>query len=179
MKLLVCCVVALSLIRRRATCLCCVFPVAVLCVTTVFAGGPGLFLAVQTGEELSEVACVPLALGTPITLEFVNSIYRAPVRETLRYEPGEGFILVLVESPSAGVFEYYGLEADGTGRAIMRKKVDSVRIKSNDYRDHRLVVGDVVLDFREFAVNGEPVYVKVFGGLGCKRANTRETPPMR
>ncbi len=79
---------------------------------------------------------LPVEPGVPFSLEFINSIYLAPVRETLVYEPPGGISIVMVESPSDGVFEYYGLEPDGTGKALMHRQVGDFKLRSHDYTNH-------------------------------------------
>jgi hypothetical protein len=119
------------------------------------------------GEEPGKVlTCLPLETGKPLYFEFINSIYLAPVRETLVYEEGEGIFIVRVESPSAGVFEYYGLEPDGTGRAELHRKVGEIRIRSHNYENHRLTVGDRTLRLKEIAKGGESLIVEV---RACER----------
>lgn len=110
---------------------------------------------------------LPVERGRPFTLEFVNSIYQAPVRETLVYEPSEGITIVMVESPSDGVFEYYGLEPDGTGTARMRRRVGDIRLRSHDYKDHRVRALGRTLHLDGLVANGDPITVRIRDGKGC------------
>lgn len=114
-------------------------------------------------EERSDrvLARLPLMPCEPFTLEFINSIYLAPVRETLMYDPSEGISIIMVESPSGGVFEYYGLEPDGTGKALMNRRVGDMKLRSHDYTNHRITVGGRVLNLNGLVPNGEPIIVKV------------------
>ena len=127
-------------------------------------------LAVLGGEPEKVRACLPLKEGEPFYLEFVNSIYLAPVRESLVYTDAEGMFVVRVESPSAGVFEYYGLETDGTGSAALRRRIGEIRLRSFSYEHHRLTAGGKTLHLREVAVGGEPLVIRV-------RASDRDCEP--
>ena len=114
------------------------------------------------------LACVPVETGSPIYLEFINSIYLAPVRETLVFTETEGIVIVRVESPSAGVFEYYGLEPDSSGSAEMHRRVGRIRIRSNNYENHRVTAGGRVIRLKEVAEGGEPVILDIISdGAGC------------
>ncbi|HEY3278723.1 MAG TPA: hypothetical protein VGJ94_19070 [Syntrophorhabdaceae bacterium] len=137
---------------------------------TAPAGGiPERQLLVLGGEPEKARACLPLKEGEPIYLEFINSIYLAPVRESLVYIDGEGIFVVRVESPSAGVFEYYGLEPDGTGSATLHRKVGDIRIRSSSYKDHRLIVGGRTLHLKDVAAAAEPLAIRVRpGDISCE-----------
>ncbi len=91
----------------------------------------------------------------------MNSIYRAPVRETFVYEPGQGICLTKVESPSAGVFEYYSLVPESPGVALMHRPVGPFTLRSHNYEHHRLVVGGNVLSLKGLVPDGEPLHVKI------------------
>jgi len=122
---------------------------------------PAAYVVLSGGEPERVLACLPLEKGTPFYLEFINSIYLAPVREIFEYEPSEGICLVKVESPSAGVFEYYGLVPDRPGTAILRRPVGEFRLRSHDYEHHRLVVGEKSLRLKGLVPDGEPLLVRV------------------
>ena len=122
---------------------------------------PDTYVTVSGGEPAHVLACLPLEPRTPFILEFINSMYGAPVRETLEYEPVHGISLVKVESPSAGVFEYYGLEPDGPGAARLNRPVGEIRLKSHDYEHHRLTVGDKSIRLKGLVPDGEPLLVSV------------------
>jgi len=120
------------------------------------------------GEEPERVLTrLPVEPGVPFSLEFINSIYLAPVRETLVYEPPGGISIVMVESPSDGVFEYYGLEPDGTGKALMHRQVGDFKLRSHDYTNHRLTVAGQAIHLKGLVPNGEPISVKVRVGADC------------
>jgi hypothetical protein len=120
------------------------------------------------GEEPERVLTrLPVETGVPFSLEFINSIYLAPVRETLVYEPPGGISIVMVESPSDGVFEYYGLEPDGTGKALMHRRVGDFKLRSHDYTNHRLTVAGQAIHLKGLVPNGEPISVRVRVGAEC------------
>jgi hypothetical protein len=139
----------------------------VACVMMAQAAWPGTYLAVSGGESERVLACLPLEAGTQFHLEFVNSIYLAPVRETFVHAPAEGMCLVKVESPSAGVFEYYGLEPDGSGIARLHRPVGEIRLRSHDYENHRLSAGDKSIRLKGLVPDGEPLLVSVRTGVSC------------
>ncbi|MDD5169655.1 MAG: hypothetical protein PHN75_12615, partial [Syntrophales bacterium] len=81
-------------------------------------------LAIIGGEPERELVCLPVEPGTTFHLEFINSIYLAKVRESFEFSPKDGISLVSVESPSFGVFEYYGIEReDGPGKSLINRHV--------------------------------------------------------
>lgn len=121
----------------------------------------GTSLVVLNGESGKPLACMPIEAGVPFYFDFVNSIYLAPVRETLVYRETEGVSVIRVESPSAGVFEYYGLEPDSTGVAVMHRSVGNIRVRSSSYENHRLTVGGKVLRIKEIAEGGQPILIEV------------------
>lgn len=142
--------------------LCLSLTLAILVVFTGGCAGRQYTCLVFLGEGSDRaLARLPLGAGEPFTLEFINSIYLAPVRETLVYEPSEGISIVMVESPSAGVFEYYGLEPDGTGKALMRKRVGDIKLRSHDYTNHRITTGDKTVQLNGLVPNGEPIIMRV------------------
>jgi hypothetical protein len=117
---------------------------------------------ILTGEEPEGIlAALPLEAGAPFSLRFINSIYLAPVEETYAYDPAEGITTVKVESPSAGVFEYYGLEPDGTGVAVVRHRASEIRIRSADYTNHVLTVAGKRLRLLGLVPGGAPMTLRV------------------
>lgn len=136
-----------------------------LAILVVFSGGcaskQGVCLDLLSERSDRVLARFSLRPGEPFTLEFINSIYLAPVRETLVYDPSEGISIVMVESPSGGVFEYYGLEPDGTGIALMHRRVGDIKLRSHDYANHRVTVGDKKVQLNRLVPNGEPIIVRV------------------
>lgn len=122
-------------------------------------------LVVYEDEPWRKVASVPIESGMEIELSFINSIYRAPVKETLVYEAGRGIFLTRVESPSAGVFEYYGLMPDGGGNgagvATLKRRVGEIRLRSYDYEHHRLAVGGSTIRLKGIIEDGKPAIVRV------------------
>jgi hypothetical protein len=137
-----------------------IFLAAVASVLTADAW-PCTYLTVSGGEPERVLGCLPLEKGVLFHLEFMNSIYLAPVRETFVYEPSEGICLVKVESPSAGVFEYYRLIPDGPGTALLHRPVGEFRLRSHDYEHHRLTVGEKSLRLKGLVPDGEPLVVRV------------------
>jgi hypothetical protein len=131
------------------------------------AASPATQLVISAGEPERTLVCLPLEQGARFHLDFVNSIYLAPVRETFVYEPTEGICIIMVESPSAGVFEYYGLIPDKPGIAYLRRPVGAIRIRSHDYENHRLTVGDKSIPFKGLVEDGEPLMIKVRTGARC------------
>ena len=147
---------------------------AILLAMLVVAGvsmaqtSAGTNLVVLNGESGHPLACMPVEAGMPFYFDFINSIYLAPVRETLVYTEGEGVSVIRVESPSAGVFEYYGLEPDRTGIALMHRLVGKIRVRSFSYENHRLTVGGKILRIKEIAEGGQPLLIEVRDrGEGC------------
>lgn len=125
------------------------------------AGKQVTCLEVFSEEPEKILARMPIEPGVPFALEFINSIYLAPVRETLVYDLSEGISITKVESSSDGVFEYYGLEPDGTGKALMHRRVRDIKLRSHDYANHRITFGDQSLQLRGLVTNGEPILVRV------------------
>ena len=146
--------------RRNKRCIVTV-PVALALLLLAGAAWSNTYVTVSGGEPAKVLACLPLGSLTTFHLEFINSIYGALVRETLEYEPVHGISLVKVESPSAGVFEYYGLEPDGPGAARLNRPVGEIRLKSHDYEHHRLTVGDKSIRLKGLVPDGEPLLVSV------------------
>jgi hypothetical protein len=140
---------------------------ATIFATAGQAASPKVQVVVWAGEPERPLVCLSLEQGARFHLDFVNSIYLAPVRETFVYEPAEGIFIVMVESPSAGVFEYYGLVPDEPGVAHLRRPVGEIRIRSHDYENHRLTVGDRSVSFKGLVKDGEPLTIKVGAGMPC------------
>ncbi len=121
-------------------------------------------LVVSAGDGGGPLVSLPVEGGCIVHLDFVNSIYLAPVRETFLHETGKGLSVIRVESPSAGVFEYYRLESDGPSAELYRN-VGSIHLKSHDYRDHTITVGTTVLHLKDFAAGGDPLTISVHDGV--------------
>jgi hypothetical protein len=134
---------------------------------TALAASPADQLVISAGEPEAVLLCLPLEQGASFHLDFINSIYLAPVRETFVYEPSVGISIIMVESPSAGVFEYYGLVPDKPGVAFLRRPVGEMRIRSHDYENHRLTIGDRSVRFKGLVVDGEPLTIKIRTGQSC------------
>jgi hypothetical protein len=129
------------------------------------ATATGACLVVSAGEGGRCLVSLHVEDGCIIHLDFINSIYLAPVRETFLHEVGRGLSIIRVESPSAGVFEYYRIETDGPSAELYRN-VGSIRLKSHDYRNHTVTVGERVLRLKDFAAGGDPLTISVRDG-GC------------
>lgn len=78
-------------------------------IILVAAAVPSYHLTV-TGEDGARLWTLPVAVGTPVTLAYTNSIYRAPTEELLTTTAG-GFVLRTVRSTSEAVLAYNGLAA--------------------------------------------------------------------
>jgi hypothetical protein len=143
-----------------------IFLAAVVSVMVTTAAWSGTYLKLTGGEPEGVVGCLPLETGASFYLEFINSIYLAPVRETFVFEPSEGICLVKVESPSAGVFEYYRLTPDEPGLAFLHRPVGEFTLRSHDYEHHRLVVGEKSLRLKGLVADGESLSVSVSTGHG-------------
>lgn len=145
---------------------------ATLVAALVAASHAGAEFTVFVSREDGEgpVLCVSLEERVRFHLDFINSIYLAPVRETFEYEPLTGISLVSVESSSPGVFEYYGLMTDGTGKAELRRVLGkSIRLLSHDYQHHRLAAGDRSIELTGYALNGRPLLIEARSGRHCTR----------
>jgi len=137
----------------------CLYVLLVICPLSARAAS--LCVIVTGGEPKGVLASLPIEAGAPFSLRFINSIYLAPVEETYIYDPARGIITVRVESPSAGVFEYYGLEPDGKGVAVVRREAREIRIRSADYASHVLTVGKKALRLKGLVPDGSPLTLKV------------------
>jgi len=122
-------------------------------------------LVVSAGDGGRPLVSLPVEDGCIVRLDFINSIYLAPVRETFLHETGRGLSIIRVESPSAGVFEYYRIETGGP-LAELYRNVGSIRLKSHDYKNHTVTVGERVLRLEDFAAGGDPLTISVLDG-GC------------
>jgi hypothetical protein len=131
-------------------------PAAAICIT------------VEAEEPDRVVASLPLEAGEVFHLEFINSIYLEPVKETYQYTPPEGIMAILVESPSAGVFEYYGLVPDGSGVSRVNTRAKELRVRSHDYRNHRLSTGTRSLSLKGLVPDGEPLVIRIREGERCR-----------
>jgi hypothetical protein len=132
------------------------------------AAGPDAWLSLTTDEPERGLACLPLKAGEPFTLEFINSIYLAPVRESYVYEPPEGVFTILVETPHPGVFEYLGLIPEEPGKARLRRKLGDIRLLSSDYQNHRLTVGGTGLRLKGLVPDGQPIILRVLTDRRCE-----------
>jgi hypothetical protein len=124
-------------------------------------GNAAMCLVVLAESPEREVAALPLGRETAIHLDFINSIYLAPVRETFVYDPAEGLCLTQIETPSAGVFEYYGLVPDPSGRIRMQRRLGPIRLLSHDYQNHWLTVGERRLHLKGLVEDGRPLVLTV------------------
>ncbi|MBE0558412.1 MAG: hypothetical protein IH628_14380 [Proteobacteria bacterium] len=131
------------------------------------AAGPDAVIVLTTGEPEKIVASLPLEAGAPFHLDYINSIYLQPVRETFVYEPKEGLFVIAVETPSAGVFVYLDLVPQEPGKARLRRKLEEIRLLSTDYRNHRLTVGATVLPLKGLAPDGLTLILRVLPGRQC------------
>jgi len=146
--------------------------VAVLVAVCIFpAWTAALCLNVEVEQPDKIVASLPLQSGEVFHLQFINSIYREPVKESYCYnpDPSGNITAILVESPSAAVFEYYGLVPDGSGMAKVYVKVKEIRVRSHDYLNHRLSTGTSILMLKGLVLDGEPLIIRVRqdGPCGC------------
>jgi hypothetical protein len=146
------------------TCVCLAITVLSMTAGAVFAG-PCLVLSGEDPVRL--LMSLPVEEGGVFSLEFVNSIYLAPVRETFVYESKSGISVIRVESPHAGVFEYYGILPDGPDFAVLRRNVAEIRIRSHDYGHHRLTLGDRSLRFKGLVADGESLIIRVLRDGSC------------
>ncbi|HSB03906.1 MAG TPA: hypothetical protein VLK23_01840 [Thermodesulfobacteriota bacterium] len=125
-------------------------------------------LVVSGVEPAQVLISVHLEPETPFSLESIHSIDLAPVRETFVYRSGEGLLIIKVESPSAGVFEYYGLIPGGSGTAEIRRRLGDIRLLSHDYQNHRLTVGDKTFHFKGLVADGQPLLIGVRDDRWCE-----------
>lgn len=142
-----------------------VFPaLASLLLIHMFSATPActeMYLEFWKEDEGGPAYCMPIREGCRFHFDFVNSIYLMHVRETFLFDRHDGFILAGIESPSPGVFEYYGLPTDGTGKAEMRRRVGHhVRLRSRDYRNHRITVDGTFFTLGTMFRGGETVIIQ-------------------
>lgn len=160
------------------------FGAGLLLILTVSAavarsGVPEIQLVLSVKEPDRILACLPLEHGVEFSLEFINSIYLAPVKETFIYTQSEGVVLIRVESPSAGVFEYYGLTPDKPGAANLHRIIENIVIRSHDYQHHRLTVKGRGLSFKGLVPDGEAINVSVQTGKHLPLRPSPEEAPSK
>jgi len=124
-------------------------------------------LVLSDGESGRVMARLPFNPQEPITLESINSIYHAHVQETLMFEPPGYLYIVMVESPSQDVFRYYGLEPDPSGKVMLRRKVEKVRLRSSDYSNHHITAGNHTLHLKGLVPDGESILLDVTFHSDC------------
>ncbi len=129
-------------------------------------------LNVARGEEAKTVFSVPVKNGAALYLDFVNSVDLAPVRETYQYRAGEGLWMIKVESPSAGVFEYYRIEPGPDNSAALLRHVGTISLRNHDYWNHVLTVDGKIIPLRGLAMPGELVTIAVNDAKECEREET-------
>jgi hypothetical protein len=125
------------------------------------ASWPDAWLILSTDKPEKVVACLPLQVGEPFHLDYINSIYLQPVRESFVYERGEGLFIIQVETPSVGVFEYLGLIPDEPGKTRLRRKLGDIRLLSSDYRTHRLTVSGREIRLKGLGPDGLPLILRI------------------
>ena len=125
-------------------------------------------LEISDGGSGKALMAVHIEDRTVIQLEFINSIYLAPVKETFIYKHDEGIYITGVESPSAGVFEYYRLEEVLQGRAQLYRHIGEIRLRTSDYKNHKLTVGGQLIPLKGLAINGELLIIRVNNTRKCE-----------
>ncbi|MBI5521037.1 MAG: hypothetical protein HY910_00315 [Desulfarculus sp.] len=118
-------------------------------------------LQIWTLEPRRMVFSVAMEPGQVFTLEHQNSIYLALVRETYRVGPNGELRQVMLESPSAGVFEYHGHDPPSGGRAFLERPLGALRLRSASYEHHRLLVGGQAIPLMDLAQPGQPLLLQV------------------
>ncbi|MBI4800399.1 MAG: hypothetical protein HY794_17045 [Desulfarculus sp.] len=118
-------------------------------------------LQIWTVEPRRMVFSVAMEAGQIFILEHQNSIYLALVRETYRVGPNGGLRQVMLESPSAGVFEYHGYDPPAGGQAFLERPLGAMRLRSASYEHHRLLVGGQAIHLKDLADPGQPLVLKV------------------
>ena len=137
------------------------FALACLALWVMPGMAGALWICVEAEDSARVVASLRIEPEGTFSLRFINSIYLAPVKETYRYVPSEGIVAVLVESPSAGVFEYYGLVPDGSGASAVYTRASEIRVRSSDYHHHRLSTGGEEISLNGLVPGGEPLVIRV------------------
>lgn len=125
-------------------------------------------LEISADDRVKALVRLPVEDGAVVHLDFINSIYLAPVKETFLYEPGKGLFIIGVASPSAGVFEYYRLEPDSPDSARLYRHVGAIRLRSHDYENHTLTVGANVIRLKGLVPDGDPLTITVKDDGVCK-----------
>lgn len=118
-------------------------------------------LQIWTLEPRGLVLSLAVEAGQVIALEHQNSIYQALVRETYRVGPRGELWQVMLESPSAGVFEYHGYDPPPGGRAFLERPLGALRLRSMSYEHHRLLVDGRAIALKDLAQPGQPLVLKV------------------
>lgn len=118
-------------------------------------------LRIWAGEAARPVLTLALEPGQVFQLEHRNSIYDAPVREAYRLEPEGRLVQVELESPSAGVFEYYGFDPPQAGKVILKREVSVIRLRSTSFQDHLLRVGGRTIRLQDLAQPGQVLGLEV------------------
>ena len=123
--------------------------IAVLAAVILAAAAIPSYRLTVTGEAGERLWTLPVDPGTPVTLAYENSIYRAPTEELLTVTAA-GFTLRRVRSTSEAVLAYNGLEApytrDGIWYASPASKVLPVLVVriGRTGRQHLIVAGRAV-----------------------------------
>ena len=138
-------------------------------------GAYGMQLALVGERPERVLACLPIAAEQPFHLEFVNSIYLTRVRESFTGDPEKGISLIGVESPSYGVFEYYGLVRDASGKSSVRRHIGELRLRSHDYGSHVLIVGERHVHLHQFVGGGRSLILRVVDEAHCRPAQTNRS----
>ena len=128
----------------------------------------GMHLALASVEPERILLTRPIETDAIFHLEFINSIYLARVRESFKVSPEGGISLILVESPSHGVFEYYDLIPQATGQARLNRPIGEIRLKSHDYEHHLLIMGNEYIHLKDFATNGKPLIIRILTEKHCQ-----------
>ncbi|MCA1987537.1 MAG: hypothetical protein LDL07_00105 [Desulfarculus sp.] len=128
-----------------------------LCPAPVVAAS----LHLWAGEPARAVLTLKSEPAQTFQLEHRNSIYDAPVRETYRLGPAGRLVQVELESPSAGVFEYYGFDPPQTGKVSLDREVSVIRLRSTSYQDHLLRVGGRTIRLQDLAQPGQVLGLEV------------------
>ena len=142
--------------------------IAILSLIWLTGIAAGACLEISADDREKALVRLPVKAGAVVHLDFINSIYLAPVKETFLYEPRKGFFIIGVASPSAGVFEYYRLETDSPGSARLYRHVGSIRLRSHNYENHTLTVGANIIRLKGLVPDGDPLTITVKDDAVCK-----------